>query len=117
MSSFNGSEAALSSTLAAQGGYYSGAHYTQSRNTLLATVQAFATDGLAFVQSNARTAAIDHAAVVALFNGYAAQDSVFSDSYYRAAGWGLSGTGLEGFITDTAALTTSIYAPLGQLIP
>lgn len=114
--SFTASERTLGNQLAAQGTFYSGAHYTLSRQSYLSLVQKFADDSLAHVRSKAQTGVIDRVAVSALFDGYRAMDAAYADSYYRGVTWGLSGSSLNTFVSETVQSSNGIYsAAISQL--
>lgn len=115
--SFTTAETALGNQLAAQGRFYSGAHYSMSRTNLTNATSAFTGAALSQLRAIARSATLDRVAVAALFSAYAQRDADFVASYYGAAGWGLSGSGLSSFIADTSAQTNGIYASAISQIP
>lgn len=109
MATFAADEQALGNLLAAQGASHSGTHYSRSRTDYLAQVQAFTNAVLAFAQLKAQTMPIDHAATVSIFSAYQAQDSDYAAAYYGGVTWGLSGSALASFVTDTKTSISSIY--------
>ena len=117
ITAFNSEETALGNLLAAQGGFYSGRHYTLSRTNWVNAVSAFTGNAISYLQRTARTATIDRTAVAALLNAYAAQDSNLAATYYRGANWGLTGAALDSFVADTIAQTNAVYAASVAQIP
>lgn len=117
MTTFAANEDALGSQLSAQGGFRSGAHYTQSSAGLVAVIQRFANDSLAFVYLKSQTMPIDKNAVAALFSTYAAQDAAYTNTYYRGVNWGLAAGPLGTLIADINKKTNDLYALIVLQLP
>lgn len=117
IAAFNAAETALNNQLAAEGQFRSGRHYTLSRENLIGALSSFTSSALSYLRTVARTATIDREAVASLFNTYATQDAAYASTYYRAAGWGLTGAGLDGFVSDTVTQTNAVYAAAIAQIP
>lgn len=109
MATFAGDEQALANLLASQGTYYSGGHYTRSRTDYLTQVQAFTNGVVAFAKLKAQTMPIDHAAIAAILLAYQAQDSDYAATYYGGVTWGLTGSALASFVSDTKTSIASTY--------
>ena len=107
--SFLAAEDTLGRTLAAQGLYSSGTHYSRSFDSYVATVQSFLSDSVTNARSLNTILPVDSASVATLLRNYKIQDANYVTTYYSGVNWGLSGTSLSSVINDTKNRVNSAY--------
>lgn len=108
-SSFLTAENTLSASLSSQGLYRSGAHYSQSADNYVATVQSFLNDSVTNARSLNALLPVDSASVATLLRTYKTQDANYVTTYYSGVNWGLSGTSLNSVINDFKTRVNSAY--------
>lgn len=111
MAVFAVDEQTLGNSLAPQGLYSSGVHYSMSSADYLRLIRGFANEYVGYVQLKAQTMPIDHAAVVSILSDYATHDAAYVATYYGGVNWGLAGGALASFEADTRTSVDGVYAP------
>lgn len=114
---FTSSETVLNSTLAAQGLFQSGAHYSQSGSNYVALVDKFLSDTLVFMQTKVKDSVVDKPTIAALLRSYQAADANFVSTYYGSVNWGLSSSGLPSFTSSIVNSVNTGYNSTIVLLP
>jgi len=117
MAVFAVDEQTLGNSLATQGLYSSGVHYSRSSADYIRLIREFANGVVADIQLKAQSMPIDHAAVVSILSYYATQDATYVATYYGDVNWGLGGSALASFEADTKASVDGVYAPAILSLP
>ena len=109
VSGFLVTEDSLSSTLAAQGKYLSGAHYSQSRDNYLGKIQSFLNDSETSYKTFNLLLPVDRTSVVSQLNTYKTADKNYASTYYSGVNWGLSANSLPAFIDGVHLQIDAVY--------
>ena len=117
MAVFAVDEQTLGNSLAPQGLYSSGVHYSRSSADYIRLIQEFTNEVVAYVQLKAQSMPIDHAVVVSILSDYATQDAAYVATYYGGVNWGLAGGALASFEADTKVSVGGVYAPAILSLP
>jgi hypothetical protein len=107
---FLATEDTISATLAAQGGYQSGAHYSQSRDNYLAKIQSYLNDSETSYKSFNILLPVDRISVVNLLNTYKTEDKNYAATYYAGVNWNMPVNSLPAFISDVQLRIDAAYS-------
>ena len=109
-SAFMDGEKVIDRSLAASGGYMSGAHYSRSADNYVATIQSFLNDSITYSRSMNALLPVDSASVAALLRTYKTQDANYVTTYYSSVNWGLAGSpSLTSVINDIKVRVNTVY--------
>ena len=116
-SSFLAAEDSLSARLSAQGGYRSGAHYSQSADNYIVAIRGFLDDSTSYARTMSASLPVDRAAVAACLDTFKTEDVGYARTYYSNANWGLTGSSLTSVISDVQARVDSAYRGAVSMLP